>query len=121
MRERDETVNNLVSECSKLAQKECKNKHDSAGKGDPLGIVQAIKCSLHWQIIHAQHRSCFRMQDSNIMSKSVIEMNHTIPAKRQNRPSCNKQEEMNVSACELCLSNSEIKWKTWEIPGRWNI
>ena len=30
--DRDETVNNIINECSKLAQKEYKNKHEWVGK-----------------------------------------------------------------------------------------
>ena len=29
---RDETINHIISECSKLAQKEYKTRHDSVGK-----------------------------------------------------------------------------------------
>ena len=29
---RDETINHIISECSKLAQKECKTRHDWLGK-----------------------------------------------------------------------------------------
>ena len=43
--ERDETINHIISECSKFAPKEYKTrldlvgKSDQLGKGDPLGIV----------------------------------------------------------------------------------
>ena len=30
--DRDETINHIISECSKLAQKECKTRHDWVGK-----------------------------------------------------------------------------------------
>ena len=32
-RERDETVNHIISECSKLTQKKYMSKHDWVGKG----------------------------------------------------------------------------------------
>ena len=38
--DRDETINHIISECSKLAQKEYKTRHD--GRGDALGDVQEI-------------------------------------------------------------------------------
>ena len=37
----DETINQIINECSKLVQKEYKTRH--GGKGDPLGIVQEIE------------------------------------------------------------------------------
>ena len=40
--DRDETTNHIISECSKLAQKEYKTRHDWVGKLNPLGIVQEI-------------------------------------------------------------------------------
>ena len=30
--DRDETINHIISECSKLAKKECKTRHDKVGK-----------------------------------------------------------------------------------------
>ena len=36
--DRDETINHIISECSKLAQKECKTRHDWVGK------------VIHWEI-----------------------------------------------------------------------
>ena len=48
---RDETVNHIISKCSKLAQKECKNKHDWGGEGNPLEIVQKNEISQYWQMV----------------------------------------------------------------------
>ena len=40
--DRDETINHIISKCSKLAQKEYKTRQMSR-KGDLLGIVQKIE------------------------------------------------------------------------------
>ena len=40
--DRDETINHIINECSKLAQKEYKARHNWGGGGDPLGNVQEI-------------------------------------------------------------------------------
>ena len=40
--DRDETINHILSECSKLAQKEYKTRHDLGRQGDPMGDVQEI-------------------------------------------------------------------------------
>ena len=41
--DRDETINHVISECNKLAQKEYKTRHDSVWQIDPLGDVQEIQ------------------------------------------------------------------------------
>ena len=41
-----ETINNIVSECSKLARKEYKTKYD--GKGNPRETVKKIEISPHY-------------------------------------------------------------------------
>ena len=40
--DRNETFNHIISECSKLAQKEYKTRHNR-GEGDPQGDVQEIE------------------------------------------------------------------------------
>ena len=45
--DRDKTINYIISECRKLAQKEYKTKHDLGGQGDPRGYVQE-------QMVYAQ-------------------------------------------------------------------
>ena len=40
--DRDETINHIISECSKLAQKEYKTRHDRRGQCDPLENVEEI-------------------------------------------------------------------------------
>ena len=40
--DRDETINHIISECSKLAQREYKTRHRLGGQGDPLGNVQEV-------------------------------------------------------------------------------
>ena len=40
--DRDETINHIINEHSKLAQKEYKSRYDCVGKGNPVGIVQEI-------------------------------------------------------------------------------
>ena len=41
--ERDEMVNHIVSECSKLAQKEYKTMHDWVGKVIPWELYKRLK------------------------------------------------------------------------------
>ena len=41
--DRDKTINHLISECSKLAQKEYKSKHDWVGKGIHKELCKKLK------------------------------------------------------------------------------
>ena len=41
--ERDETINHIISECSKLAQREYKTKHDGVGKGIHWELCKKLK------------------------------------------------------------------------------
>ena len=41
--DREEIINRIISEWSKLAQKEYKTRNDWVQKGDPLGIVNEIE------------------------------------------------------------------------------
>ena len=40
--DRGETINHIISKCSKLVQKEYKTRHDWVGKRGPLGDMQEI-------------------------------------------------------------------------------
>ena len=51
---RDETSNNILSECSKLAQKEHKTRHKWVEQGGPLGTVQEIENWPYEQMVYAQ-------------------------------------------------------------------
>ena len=57
---RDETINYIIRECCKLAQKEYKTRHDWGG-GKVIhwgGDVQGIEIWLHEQMVHAQPSIC---------------------------------------------------------------
>ena len=53
--DRDETINHIISECSKLEQKEYKT---GGGQGYPLGIVQEVVTWTYEQMVYAQPRIC---------------------------------------------------------------
>ena len=57
---RDETINHIISECSKLAQKEYKARHDWVGLGNPLGNVQEISIRPYKQMVYTQPGACPR-------------------------------------------------------------
>ena len=49
-RDRDETINHIISECSKLTRREAQDYSRLGGEGYPLGIVQEIIIWLNYQI-----------------------------------------------------------------------
>ena len=50
----DETINHIISECSKLAQREDKTRYDRVGEGDSTGIVQEIEVRPYEKLVYAQ-------------------------------------------------------------------
>ena len=52
--DRNETVNHVINECSKLVQKNYKTRHDWVGKVKPLGIVQEIEIWPNEEVEYAQ-------------------------------------------------------------------
>ena len=54
----DETINNIISECSKLAKKEYKTRHNKYKQVDALRIGQKIEIWPYEQMVYAQPRIC---------------------------------------------------------------
>ena len=57
-------INHIISECSKLAQKNYKTKHDRVRKGNPLEIVSKNKILPYEQMVYAQLRICPGQRDA---------------------------------------------------------
>ena len=53
---RDEAINQIVSECSKLASKKIKDKAWLVREGNLVGIVQTIEFCPYYQIVNTQTR-----------------------------------------------------------------
>ena len=75
----DETVNHIISECSKLAQKEYKRRHDWVGKRIHLevcrktGIEVKTKWYEHQPEVVQKNERCKILWDLNIQTDQVIE------------------------------------------------
>ena len=108
--DRDETINHIISECSKLAQKECKSKHNWVGK------------VVHWEMCRKfqfDHTNKWYMHnpepvlenDSHkLLWNFNIQTDHLISARRPDLIIIKKKN------CRLCcpggpLNKSEWKWK----------
>ena len=57
--DREEMINHIISECSKLAQKEYKTRHDWVGK------MQEIEIWPYKQMVYAQPRICLGEWDTH--------------------------------------------------------
>ena len=57
-REKDEMIKHIVSNCSKLARKEYKSRHDWMGKVIHLDLCKILN------LVYAQTRICFRECDA---------------------------------------------------------
>ena len=112
---RDETINYIISECSKLAQKEYKARHDCVGK------------VIHWEMCKKfkfDHTNKWYMHNpvpvlENDTHKLLwdfnIQTDHLIPARRPDLIIINKKKE-NLQNCRLCYpggpqNKSEGMWK----------
>ena len=90
--ERDETINHIVSECSKLAQREYKTRHDWVGK------------VIHWELckkLHFHHATKWYMHkpESVLENKThkilwdfEIQTDHLITARRPDLVLINKEK-----------------------------
>ena len=112
---RDKTTNHIISECSKLAQKEYKARHDCVGK------------VIHWEMcwkFQFDHINKWYMRNpppvlENDSHKLLwdfdIHTDHLIPTRRPDLIIINKKKE-NQQNCWLCCpgrlqNKSEGKWK----------
>ena len=104
--DRDETINHIISECSKLAQKENKARHDWVGK------------VIHWEMCRKfqfDHTNKWYMHkpapvlenDSHkLLWNFNIQTDHLIPTRRPDRIiiNNNKKKKENLQNCRLCCS-----------------
>ena len=114
--DRGETINHIISECSKLAQKEYKARHDWVGK------------VIHWEMCRKfqfDHTNKWYMHNpapvlENDSHKLLWEFNIQadllIPTRRPDLIIINKKKEDNLQNCRLCCpgeprNKSEGKWK----------
>ena len=96
--DRDETINNKISECSKLAQREYKARHDWVGK-----VIHCKKCKFdHTSKWYMHHPASVLENDTHkLLWDFNIQTNHVIPARRPDLIIINKKREL--AKCGLCV------------------
>ena len=114
--DRDVTINHIISESSKLSQKEYKVRHDWVG--------QVIHWEMCWKFQY-DHTNIWYMHNSapvleNDLHKLLwdfnIQTDHLIPARRPDLIIINKKRKENLQNCRLCCpggpqNKPEGKWK----------
>ena len=114
--DRDETINHIISECSKLAQKEYKARHDWFGR-----VIHREMCR-KFQIDHTNkwymHNQAPVLENDSHkpLWDFSIQTDHPIPARRPDLKIINNKKKENLQNCRLCCpgrpqNKSEGKWK----------
>ena len=124
--DRDKTVNHMLSECSKLAQKETKSRHDCVGKVN------------HWEMykeFQFDHTNKWYMKKPSISlgewhtsnPMGLWHTNGSLNLGQTNRHCNNQQKKENLQNCRLCCPSwsqkkAEIvkrKISSWTLQGNW--
>ena len=119
--DRDETINHIISECNKLAQKEYKTRHDWVGKVIHRELFKKLKFDYTNKWYMHDPESVQENETNKFFWDFEIQTDHLISARRPdlviiNKNKKNKRKE-NLPNCELCypgLAQSKIERKREE-------
>ena len=112
--DRDETINHIISECSKLAQKEFKTRHNWVGKVIHWEMCKKFKCD-HTNKWYMYNPAPVPENDTRkLLWNFDIHTDHLISARRPDLIIINKKE--NLQNCRLCCPGwpqikTERMWK----------
>ena len=99
--DRDETINHIISECSKLAQKEYKARHDRVGKVINWKMCKKFKFD-HTNKWYMHNPAPVLENDSHKLLRDFnIQTYHLIPARRPDLIIINKNKG-NLQNSQLC-------------------
>ena len=113
--DRDEMINHIISECSKLAQKEYKARHDWVSKVIPWEMCRKFQFD-HTNKWYMHNAAPVLENDTHkLLWDFNIQTGHLIQARRPDLIIINKKKE-NLQNCRLCCpagpqNKSERKWK----------
>ena len=113
--DRDETINHIISECSKFAQKEYKIKKDRVGKVIHRELCKKFKFDHMKKFLYAQTNICTADWHTQ-MSLGFWHPNRSLNLSQTTRPYNNQQKKENLQNCGLCSTGwpqSKIK-RMWE-------
>ena len=104
--DRDETINHIISECSKLAQKENKARHDWVGKAIHWEMCKKFKFddANKWYMLNPE--PVLENDTDKLLWDFDIQMDHLISAQRPDLIIINKKRKKrkkeNLQNCRLC-------------------
>ena len=113
--DRDETINHIISECSKLAQKEYKTRHDWEGKVTHWEMCKKFKFD-HTNKWYMHNLAPVVENDTHkLLWDFDIHTDHLISARRPDLI-INKNKKENLQNCRLCCprwpqNKTERMWK----------
>ena len=113
--DRDETINHIISECSKLAQKEYKTRHDWVGKGIHWEMCKKFKFDYTNKWYMHNPAAVLENDTHKLLWDFDIQTNHLISARRPDLIIINKKKK-NLQNCGLCCpgepqNKTDGKWK----------
>ena len=100
--DRYETIRHIISECSKLAQKEYKTRHDWVGKGIHLEVCKKFKFEQTNKWFMHNPAPVLENDTLNLLWDFDIHTEHLISAGRPDLIINNKKKE-NLQNCRLCF------------------
>ena len=113
--DRDETINHIINECSKLAQKENKTRHGWVGKVIHWEMYKTFKFDYTYK--RYMDNPAFDLENDihKLQWDFDIQTDHQISARRPDLIIINKKKE-NLQNCGLCYpgwpqNKTEKKWK----------
>ena len=120
--DRDETINHIISECSKLVPKEYKARHDWVGKVIYWEMCKKFKFD-HASKWYMYNQAPVLENDTyNLPWDFGIQTDHLISARRpyfiinnqQQKKKREKKKKENLQNCRRCFSDHRIKLKECE-------
>ena len=113
---RDETINHIISECSKLVQREYKARHDWVGKVIHREMFKKFKFD-HTNKWYIHNPAPVLENDTHKLLWDLnIQTDHLIPARRPDLIIISNKKKENLQNCRLCCpggpqNKTERMWK----------
>ena len=112
--DRDEIINHIISECSKLAQKEYKTKHDCVGKVIHQRMCKKFKFD-HTNKWYMHNPAPVLENDTHkLLCNFYVQTDHRISARRPDVIIINEKIEK-LQNCRLCCPG----WPQYKIERMW--
>ena len=98
----DETINHIISECSKLAQKEYKTRHDWVSKVIHWEMCKKLKFDHTNKWYKQSPAPVLENNTHKLLWDFDIHTNHQISARRPDLIIINKKKKEKLQNCRLC-------------------